>query len=124
MLCENCHAKDATVHLSGWASVSSTAVVSTNARQFERHFCEACAASLKQAGQRRGGGAERIKLCVISVNPDVTVLRQVRDGFQEQTEILSFVTSRLPADYTEVGQEFEVICTEAELRWLQGLGRL
>jgi len=54
------------------------------------------------------------------VSAERTVVRLVRTETQPTPEDWSLLTSRLPPQYGVVGIEFQVACSSAELKRLQG----
>ena len=127
MLCENCQKIVATVHLSGWQTTRIGSDEEQREERIEQHYCEGCAQELKQSNPllnpllKAGPGARTLKLHVVSVSPDrieVAAIDSESDFAQKQR---GFLTSRFPSQYAVRGMEFEMIVTDAQLKWLQGV---
>jgi|SRR6266498_611438 len=127
MICENCQTSVATIHLSGWQMVG-TGTAEEQRQGIDYHFCEECAHRLKQSNPflnpllRAGPSARIVKLRVVSVSGDRTVVRQIYPESETAMGDLVFLTSRLPSGFAEVGMQFEVACTNEDFEWLRGKG--
>src|SRR2546430_10867138 len=111
MLCENCQKRVANVHLSGWKKVGDVSSERERVEQIDHHFCEDCATELQISSPllnpslRAGADARRLKLRVISVSPDNTVLRRISSEPKTREEDWIFLTTRLPSQYAVRSEE-------------------
>jgi len=122
MLCEKCQQRESMVHLSGGRRIYPTSGQASANESFEHHFCELCAQSSPLVNPSLAYGPDAVteKLRVISVSGERTVVRLVRTETQSTPEDWSLLTSRLRPQYGVVGMEFQVTCSPAELKRLQG----
>src|SRR5882724_6085693 len=128
MLCEKCKLNEATVHHVGWSRIHGGVIDIGRIEEFERHLCEACAAELRKTDPivnpllMKGPAARRFKVCVLSADPEQTLIRLTPTEPQGQTEECVFLTSRFPSSESPpvIGEEFELYCPVAELEWMKG----
>lgn len=128
MLCEKCRLNEATVHRVGWTRIHGGVIDIGMIQEFEHHLCEACAAELRRTDPilnpllMIGPGARRFKVCVLSADPEQTLVRLTSTEPQSQTEECVFLTSRYPSSERPpvIGEELEMCCTLAELEWMKG----
>jgi protein-arginine kinase activator protein McsA len=118
MLCDKCQKNLATVHLS---RVTSALVEVGLVQERSAHYCATCAAGLEHVGVRAKSDrtAVHLRLQVISVTPEVTILHQLWPEPETGMCERSFRTSRLPPQYAVEGYEFELRCSRDELEHLQ-----
>jgi hypothetical protein len=114
MLCERCHEREVTVHVTHSDGDAGTTT--------KHDFCESCASSspVVDLALRYGPDVISEKLRVVGVSPERTRVRVVRTEPQAAPEEWSFLTSRLPPHYAVVGMEFGIICSPEELEQLKG----
>jgi hypothetical protein len=127
-LCEKCKLNEATVHRVGWSRIHGGVIDIERIEEIERHLCEACHTELRRTDPiinpllMIGPAARRFKVCVLSADPEKTLVRLTSTEPQSQTEECLFVTSRFPSSERPpvIGEEFELCCTVAELEWMKG----
>ncbi len=126
MLCENCQKSFATVHLRGWRRTPAGSGEEEREVPFEHHFCGECYEGLKKTNPlfnpmlAAGPGARLVKLRVISASPGRIVVKPIgpqSDATQDEWGVLA---SRFPPKYSVPGMEFEMVVTDAHLKYLQG----
>lgn len=126
MLCENCQHSVATVHLSGFRTVATGSGKEQRKECVEHHFCEACAGKMKTSNPlispllKVDSLARSVELKVVSVSADRVEVSVIKDNSDLSQDHWVFVTSRLPRHYAREGMEFEMILTDAQLKWLKG----
>jgi hypothetical protein len=126
MLCENCQKSVATVHLSGWQTTRTGSDGEQREERIEHHYCEECAEELRQSNPllnpllKADSGARTLKLQVVSVSPDRVEVRAISPESDFTQKQRGFLKSRFPSQYAVQGMEFEMIVTDAQLKWLQG----
>ena len=126
MLCEHCQKSFATVHLSGWQRNRIDSSEQQREQPFEHHFCEECYEELRPTNPlfnprlAAGPGARTVKLKVISASPDRIVVRPISSQSDSTQDEWDFLASRVPPQYSVPGMEFEIVVTDAHLKWLRG----
>jgi len=64
--------------------------------------------------------ARSVKLKVVSVSAGRVEVRVIQENSDSSQDQWAFLTSRFPSEFAIEGMEFEMILTDAQLKWLQG----
>ena len=125
VLCEKCQVLLSTVHISGWRIPVPTLSGNESRIQVEHHFCEKCAALLKQTDPllnpllRLGPSARAFKSKVVRVSSDTVEVAAIAKNQEHSEEHFVFRKSRFPEEYAVEDMEFEMVLTEDDLKRLQ-----
>jgi hypothetical protein len=122
MLCENCHLREASVHVREVTTRQPSSGRIPHVEKVEQHFCEICARTRMQHAGALDRSPDIINATVriVSVSPERTVLRVVRTETGSIPEEWSVLTSRLPKPFWPSGSEVDMTLTREELAWLKG----